>query len=73
MKNILFFLILLNITMFVSVNGQFCKIFFPQVCPLICKACTEKGCLVKDPLCPPAITFCQFFGCFCEQSDTKVQ
>uniref|UniRef100_A0A1I8BL47 Uncharacterized protein n=1 Tax=Meloidogyne hapla TaxID=6305 RepID=A0A1I8BL47_MELHA len=64
---------MLIMTLVVSVNSQACKVFFPQVCPLICKACTGNGCLVKDPLCIPAVTFCQFFGCFCEVSDTPVQ
>ncbi|KAF7632303.1 hypothetical protein Mgra_00008312 [Meloidogyne graminicola] len=53
--------------MIFSVNSQFCTVFFPQVCPLICKACTGNGCLATDQLCIPGIEFCRFFGCPCAE------
>nr|CAD2203289.1 unnamed protein product [Meloidogyne enterolobii] len=51
--------------MFASIDSQICTVFFPQVCPLICKACTANGCLSTDKLCEPAVDFCKFFGCGC--------
>ncbi|CAK5018068.1 unnamed protein product [Meloidogyne enterolobii] len=61
MKNLLIFFVLSMAL--VSIYSQVCTVFFPQVCPLICKAC--HGCLAKDKLCEPAIDFCKFFGCGC--------
>lgn len=63
MKDLLFFLVLCMVL--VSIDSQVCTVFFPQVCPLICKACTANGCLSTDKLCEPAVDFCKFFGCGC--------